>query len=74
MNKPDLDTQQMLIMEFCKDDHQFWKRMEEGGPKSFRFEELSGSYFVPSSGGTALHYLKCLDKDLRERSEKSDPQ
>ena len=52
----------------------FWKRMEEGGPKSFRFEELSSPYFVPSSGGTALHYLKCLDKDLRERSEKSDPQ
>lgn len=29
MNKPDLDTQQMLVMEFCKDDHQYWKRMED---------------------------------------------
>ena len=34
MNKPDLDTQQMLIMEFCKDDHQFWKRMEDEKKKN----------------------------------------
>ena len=55
-----------------KEMMRFWKRMEEGGPKSFRFEELSGAYFVPSSGGTALHYLKCMDKDLRERSMEKD--
>ena len=30
LNKPDLDTQQMLKMEFHKCDHQFWKRMEDG--------------------------------------------
>ena len=52
-----------------KDMIRFWKRMEEGGPKSFRFEELDPAYFVPSAGGTALHYLKCLEKDLIQRNE-----
>lgn len=29
LNKPDLDTLQMLNLEFHKCDHQFWKRMED---------------------------------------------
>lgn len=29
LNKPDLDTLQMLTLEFHKCDHQFWKRMED---------------------------------------------
>jgi len=47
----------------------YWDRMNQGGPKSFRFEELSPGYFVPSAGGVSLHYLKCLEKDLEERRE-----
>lgn len=30
LNKPDLDTLQMLTLEFHKCDHQFWKRLKDG--------------------------------------------
>ena len=54
-----------------RDMMKFWQRMEEGGPKSFRFEELDAGFFVPSAGGVALHYLKCLEKDLKIRNQRN---
>lgn len=49
----------------------YWERMEGGGPKSFKYTELDARFFVPSSGGIALHYLVCMQEDLRERSKKN---
>lgn len=46
----------------------YWKRMEEGGKKHFKYEELSPAYFVPAEGGVTLHYLSSMKKDLEERS------
>lgn len=45
----------------------FWKRMEEGGRKSFRREELDPSYYLESKGGFLIPYLDGLQKDLDNR-------
>lgn len=47
--------------------NQYWNRMQEGGRKHFKYEELNPDYFVPGEGGVALHYLACMKKDLEER-------
>lgn len=47
----------------------YWNRMEEGGPKNFKYEELEKSFFVPSAGGIALHYLAAMKEDIKERKE-----
>ena len=46
----------------------YWERMEQGGPKNFKYEELSPAFFVPAAGGIALHYLVAMQEDLKERS------
>ena len=46
----------------------YWERMEQGGPKNFKYEELSPAFFVPATGGIALHYLVAMQEDLKERS------
>ncbi len=47
--------------------HEFWKRMEAGGRKSFRFEELDPTFFMKANAGTPIHYLEALQKDLELR-------
>ena len=47
----------------------FWKRMEAGGRKSFRREELDESFYFERSGMLMVPYLKPLQKDLDERDE-----
>ncbi|MFQ9985027.1 MAG: Holliday junction resolvase RecU [Lachnospiraceae bacterium] len=45
----------------------FWERMESGGRKSFRYEELRPDYFFGGSKGVLLHYLEPLSRDLEAR-------
>ena len=45
----------------------FWNRSQEGGRKSFTYDEIDHSYRVPVTGGGMLHYLELLQKDLDER-------
>lgn len=45
----------------------FWKRAEEGGRKSFRYEELDPEYFLPKVPGVLVPYLDCMQKDLNTR-------
>lgn len=45
----------------------FWKRMEEGGRKSFRFEELDTAFFLPTIPGVLVPYLETLQLDLAQR-------
>ncbi len=50
LNKPDLDTLQMLTLEFHKCDHQFWKRMEDqtgGGPSEIPEDLLNDAQTPP---------------------------
>ena len=44
----------------------YWERMEAGGQKNFKYEELSPKFFVPAAGGIALHYLVAMQEDLKE--------
>ncbi len=45
----------------------FWARMEEGGRKSFRREELDVSYYLPKKNGILVPYLYGLQRDLENR-------
>lgn len=45
----------------------FWQRMEEGGRKSFRREELEESFYLPKKSGFLVPYLDGLAKDLEIR-------
>ena len=42
----------------------FWDRMQSGGRKSFRFEEIDKNYKVNLKNGVYLHYLEALQLDL----------
>lgn len=43
---------------------EFWKRMQEGGRKSFRYEELEQDFIFWNSGGLLVPYLNEIQKDL----------
>jgi len=45
----------------------FWNRMEEGGRKSFRFEEIDLNYRIRSKGEYLCHYLEALNLDISTR-------
>lgn len=47
----------------------FWKRAEEGGRKSFTYEEINKEFKIRSHGGIMVHYLEMLQKDLEHRDE-----
>lgn len=43
----------------------FWKRMEEGGRKSFMMKELDECFYLhPNTEGVLIPYLKGIQKDL----------
>ena len=45
----------------------FWQRAQNGGRKSFRFEELNPDYILPKKQGILVPYLDTLQKDLDDR-------
>ena len=45
----------------------FWERMEKGGRKSFRFDELDRTYILPKHPGVMVPYLEMINKDISER-------
>jgi recombination protein U len=45
----------------------FWERMQEGGRKSFRFDELDQTYILPRKPGVLVPYLEMINKDISER-------
>lgn len=45
----------------------FWERAENGGRKSFRFEELSPEFFMKLKNGCYVPYLDAVQKDLELR-------
>ena len=47
----------------------FWDRAQNGGRKSFRFEELNPEYILPKKHGILVPYLDILKKDLEDREE-----
>lgn len=57
---------ELLYLPF-RDMLRFWKRREEGGRKSFRYEEVNHDYTLKSRQGVLVPYLDGLKKDLLER-------
>jgi recombination protein U len=47
----------------------FWERAQNGGRKSFRFDELNPEYILPNKPGILVPYLDMLQKDLETRPE-----
>lgn len=45
----------------------FWDRKEEGGRKSFRFEELDEKWIIDSKSGVLVPFLESLKIDLESR-------
>lgn len=45
----------------------FWNRKEEGGRKSFRFEELDEKWIIDSKSGVLVPFLDSLKIDLESR-------
>ena len=45
----------------------FWDRAQEGGRKSFRYEELNPDYLIPKKSGVLVPYLEIMKKDLEDR-------
>lgn len=50
-----------------RDVLRFWKRAQEGGRKSFRYEELDKSYRIEQGAGVFVPYLEAIQKDLNAR-------
>lgn len=48
---------------------EFWNRAEEGGRKSFRFEELDTSFFLNVQSGCYVPYLDGINLDLGIRDK-----
>ncbi len=46
---------------------EFWQRAEDGGRKSFRYEELEPEFFLPKGRSVLVPYLDGLQKDLEVR-------
>ncbi len=46
----------------------FWDRAEEGGRKSFRYDELNPAYVLPKQHGVLVPYLEMLKQDLADRT------
>ena len=45
----------------------YWKRAQNGGRKSFRFDELDPHYQISTHNGVFVHYLEMLNMDLENR-------
>lgn len=45
----------------------FWQRAQDGGRKSFCFDELDLSYTISSKAGLLVPYLDVVQKDLNDR-------
>ena len=47
----------------------FWERAQNGGRKSFRFDELDATFVLPAKHGVIIPYLEMINKDLSERDD-----
>lgn len=48
---------------------EFYERMNQGGRKSFRLDELTEDYVIHPRGGILVPYLDSISQDLEEREE-----
>ena len=58
-----------MYLPYAKLD-EFWRRMEEGGVKHFKYEELDPAYEISTYSGTFVHYLEQMQMDLEQRDSR----
>lgn len=47
----------------------YYKRVENGHPKNFKYQELDPTYFIHAKGGAVIHYLEPLSRELMEKTD-----
>ena len=57
---------EFYYIPFC-DIMKFWLRGENGGRKSFPYDEIDKNYQIHGSKGVIVHYLEALQKDISIR-------
>ncbi len=57
---------EFYYIPFC-DIIYYWLRSENGGRKSFTYDEIDKSYQIHSSKGVIVHYLETLQQDISTR-------
>ena len=60
-----LKADKMYYMRF-QELKKFYERAQNGGPKSFKMEELNEKYYLSSKFGVQIHYLEGLNLDINE--------
>ena len=50
-----------------KDIKMFYDRAQNGGRKSFRFDEIDKDYLISQNKGVPLHFLEMINLDLSKR-------
>ena len=60
--------EEIYYMPF-RDVKRFWDRAEEGGRKSFRYEEMDLRYRIKQHDAFLVPYLDTMQMDLQEREE-----
>lgn len=57
---------EFYYIRFC-DIIKFWKRGQEGGRKSFTYNEINKAYQIHAAQGITVHYLEALQTDILNR-------
>lgn len=57
---------EFYYIPFC-DIIDFWERGQNGGRKSFTYDEIDKTYQIHSSRGIMVHYLETLQRDILSR-------
>lgn len=60
-------TRNELYYMTFKEMKMFWERAQQGGRKSFRYEELNPNFFMQLKNGFMVPYLDGIQKDLEFR-------
>ena len=63
------NRQSFMYLPF-RDMMRFWERGQQGGRKSFLYDELDPSFIIHSKGMIQVHYLEALQRDLSLREAK----
>lgn len=58
---------EFYYVPFC-DIIRFWDRGQNGGRKSFTYDEIDKTYQIHASRGIMVHYLETLQKDILQRA------
>ena len=60
------ERDEFYYIPFC-DIMKFWLRGENGGRKSFTYDEIDKNYQIHGSKGVIVHYLEALQNDISIR-------